>query len=107
MRRTGARQILLFLKNHCFLSDYSKSGSSVNLRREVLSTSDLNMSGDQDTFESLEAARDTFEKSYIAGALARHSFNVTHTARSLGISRQHLQTLIKKHEIARYEDPGD
>ncbi|MHC4608468.1 MAG: sigma-54 interaction domain-containing protein, partial [Planctomycetota bacterium] len=68
---------------------------------EYLSTEDLNLSGETGFFRSLEMARDVFEKSYIDKALKRHSNNVTHTARSLGISRQHLQNLIKKYGIQK------
>ncbi|HXG63105.1 MAG TPA: sigma 54-interacting transcriptional regulator [Planctomycetota bacterium] len=69
-----------------------------------ISIEDLNLAGAAGAFRSLEEARDHWEKSYITQALALHEFNVTHTARALGISRQHLQNLIKKHGISRVSD---
>jgi Nif-specific regulatory protein len=74
---------------------------------EFISSDDLNLAGEATMFRSLEDARDVFEKNYIVKALERHGHNVTHTARSLGISRQHLQTLIKKYEVSRYADTSD
>ena len=70
-----------------------------------LTAEDLNLSGEGGVFRSLETARDLFEKSYILQALARHAHNVTHTAQTIGISRQHLQNLIKKYGITRGSDP--
>jgi len=69
-----------------------------------ISIEDLNMAGAGGAFRSLEEARDHWEKGYITQALALHEFNVTHTARALGISRQHLQNLIKKYGISRVSD---
>jgi DNA-binding NtrC family response regulator len=74
---------------------------------EYLSTEDLNMTSGGGEFRTLEAARDLFEKSYVVQGLSRHEYNVTHTARELGISRQHLQNLIKKHGITKFTDTGD
>jgi len=74
---------------------------------EYLSTDDLGLVTGAGEFRSLEAARDMFEKSYVVQALSRQEFNVTHTARGLGISRQHLQNLIKKHGITKFTDTGE
>jgi transcriptional regulator with GAF, ATPase, and Fis domain len=74
---------------------------------EWISTEDLNLSSATGVFRSLETARDIFEKGYIVKALAKNQHNVTHTAKSLGISRQHLQNLIKKHGITKYTDTGE
>ncbi len=74
---------------------------------EYVSTEDLNLSGQTGMFRSLEIARDIFEKGYIDKALAKNSYNVTHTAKAIGISRQHLQNLIKKHGITKYTDTGE
>ncbi len=71
---------------------------------EVVSLEDLNLSEEAGRFRSLEEARDAFEKLYIVKGLGRNGSNVTRTARALGISRQHLQNLIKKHNITKYED---
>ncbi|MBI4564462.1 MAG: sigma 54-interacting transcriptional regulator [Planctomycetes bacterium] len=70
--------------------------------RERLAPEDLNLPGAPGAFRPLEAARDQFEKAYILRALERHGRNVTHTAGALGISRQHLQNLLRKYGIARY-----
>jgi transcriptional regulator with GAF, ATPase, and Fis domain len=75
--------------------------------KEFLSTEDLNLSAVGGTFRSLEGARDLFEKTYVVQALSRNGFNVTHTARELDLSRQHLQNLIKKHGISRVTDGDD
>jgi transcriptional regulator with GAF, ATPase, and Fis domain len=74
---------------------------------QYISTEDLGLTTGTGNFMTLEAARDLFEKSYVVQALARHEFNVTHTARALGISRQHLQNLIKKHGITKFTDTED
>ncbi len=74
---------------------------------QYLSTEDLNLSGESGFFKSLETARDMFEKSYIVKALAKNNYNVTHTAKALGISRQHLQNLIKKYAITKFTDTGE
>jgi transcriptional regulator with GAF, ATPase, and Fis domain len=71
---------------------------------EYLSKDDLNLVGVGGSFRSLETARDLFEKTYLLQALARNGNNVTHTARELDISRQHMQNLIKKHAIPRVND---
>jgi len=74
---------------------------------DYVSIEDLNLSGQTGMFRSLETARDIFEKGYIVKALARNTHNVTHTAKAIGISRQHLQNLIKKHGITKYTDTGE
>ncbi len=73
---------------------------------EYLSTEDLNLTQGGGAFRSLESARDLFEKSYVVQGLSRHEYNVTHTAKELDISRQHLQNLIKKHGITKFTDTG-
>ncbi|MBI3273382.1 MAG: sigma 54-interacting transcriptional regulator [Planctomycetes bacterium] len=69
--------------------------------REMLTPEDLKLRSDLPLAPTLEIARDRFEAEYVKGALARNAGNVTHTARALGISRQHLQTLMKKHGLER------
>lgn len=69
-----------------------------------ISTEDLNLTGTSEGFRSLEEARDRWEKNYLSQALSLHEFNVTQTAKAIGISRQHLQNLIKKHGISRMSD---
>ncbi|HEY3226443.1 MAG TPA: sigma 54-interacting transcriptional regulator [Planctomycetota bacterium] len=75
--------------------------------REILTVEDLNLAGPAAPVGTLESARDQFEKTYIVRALAQNLGNVTQTARALGISRQHLQTLIKKYGISRLTDAGE
>jgi transcriptional regulator with PAS, ATPase and Fis domain len=75
--------------------------------KEVLSAEDLNLTAPTAPVGTLESARDQFEKGYIVRALAQNLGNVTQTAKSLGISRQHLQTLIKKYGISRLTDAGE
>jgi transcriptional regulator with GAF, ATPase, and Fis domain len=75
--------------------------------RQVLTAEDLNLTAPTAPVGTLESARDQFEKGYIARALAQNLGNVTQTAKSLGISRQHLQTLIKKYSISRLTDAGE
>jgi Nif-specific regulatory protein len=72
--------------------------------RDVLSAEDLNLTAPTAPVGTLESARDQFEKAHIVRALAQNLGNVTQTAKSLGISRQHLQTLIKKYGITRLTD---
>ncbi len=68
---------------------------------EYLSTEDLNLSGKSLAQPSLETARDAFEKSYLVQTLQNNQYNVTHAAKSLGVSRQHIQNLMKKHEVQK------
>src|SRR5262245_31626092 len=75
--------------------------------KEYLSAEDLNLTAPTAPVGTLESVRDQFEKTYIARALSQNLGNVTQTAKSLGISRQHLQTLIKKYGISRLTDAGD
>jgi len=75
--------------------------------RDILGAEDLNLTAPTAPVGTLESARDHFEKSYIVRALAQNLGNVTQTARALGISRQHLQTLIKKYAISRLTDAGE
>ena len=75
--------------------------------RDVLSAEDLNLTAPTAPVGTLESARDQFEKGYIVRALAQNLGNVTQTARALGISRQYLQTLIKKYAISRLTDAGE
>jgi transcriptional regulator with GAF, ATPase, and Fis domain len=74
---------------------------------QFLSTDDLNLVAADKSFRSLEKARDHFEKTYVVQALARNGFNVTRTAKEIDLSRQHLQNLIKKHNITRFTDTDD
>ena len=74
---------------------------------DALSAEDLNLTAPTAPVGTLESARDHFEKGYIVRALAQNLGNVTQTAKSLGISRQHLQTLIKKYGITRLTDTAD
>ena len=57
--------------------------------------------GGDKTFKPLEYARDQFERQYVVRALGQYEWNVSRTARVLGFSRQHMQNLMKKHEIKR------
>ena len=41
----------------------------------------------------------------VVAALQNHRFNVTHASKALGISRQHLQNLIKKHDVQKPKEP--
>jgi transcriptional regulator with GAF, ATPase, and Fis domain len=57
-------------------------------------------------FKPLEHARDQFERQYVVRALGQNGWNVSRTARVLGFSRQHLQNLMKKHQLSRPERGG-
>ena len=74
---------------------------------QFLSTDDMNLVAADKGFQSLETARDHFEKVYVVQALARNGFNVTRTAKEIDLSRQHLQNLIKKHNITRFTDTDE
>jgi transcriptional regulator with GAF, ATPase, and Fis domain len=65
---------------------------------ERLSVEDLDLNVTAPV-RTLDEARDRFEKQYIFNALNANKNNVTRTAAALGISRQHLQNLIKKHNL--------
>ncbi|WP_016854191.1 sigma-54 dependent transcriptional regulator [Halomonas smyrnensis] len=56
---------------------------------------------------SLEEARDLAERGVVLASLTRHSFNILHAARDLGISRVTLYRLMEKHQIHREDQGGD
>jgi DNA-binding NtrC family response regulator len=49
----------------------------------------------------LREQTESFERVLIDRALADYGWNISQTARSLGISRQHLHNLIRKHGLRR------
>lgn len=48
---------------------------------------------------TLEKAKNLWERDFILSALESNSWEITFTAKQLGISRQHLYNLIKKHKL--------
>ena len=48
---------------------------------------------------TLKQARAQFEREYIAGVLASHQHNVSHSAKALGISRVALQKKMKEYRL--------
>ena len=50
---------------------------------------------------TLATAMAAFQLGFIHTALQRHGWNVTATARELGISRKHLTMLIDRHQLIR------
>jgi Nif-specific regulatory protein len=68
---------------------------------EELSAEDLGLSSQTGVYRALDAVRDRFEKSYILQVLLQNNYNVTHSAKELDISRQHLQNLIRKYAIPK------
>lgn len=82
------------------------SGGDLLIREEHLSTK-VNPSGEVSRSSSYNfiEARAEFEKRFLSQALARFGYNRSRTAGELGISRQGLFKLIKKHKIeTRRED---
>jgi two-component system nitrogen regulation response regulator NtrX len=58
---------------------------------------------------SLREARDAFERAYILGELRAHDWNITRTAKTLGIGRVNLWRKLKAYGISpprRSEEPG-
>jgi Nif-specific regulatory protein len=51
--------------------------------------------------ETYEDATRRFQRSFLEQALARHGWNVSETARRLGIARSHLNDLIRAHGLVR------
>jgi diguanylate cyclase (GGDEF)-like protein len=49
----------------------------------------------------LKEVRDNFEREYIIQLLVCNRWNITHTARALGISQKGVRYLIKKHKIVK------
>ena len=49
----------------------------------------------------LASAVDAFQRTYVAHALAQRDWNVSQTARELGISRSHLNALIRRYDLSR------
>ncbi|MBK6923257.1 MAG: sigma-54-dependent Fis family transcriptional regulator [Deltaproteobacteria bacterium] len=50
---------------------------------------------------TLASAVDAFQRTYVAHALAQRDWNVSQTARELGISRSHLNALIRRYDLSR------
>lgn len=65
---------------------------------DYLTVQDLNLNS-QSIVGSFEDAKDRFEKQYLTAALSANGFNISRTAEQIGISRQHLQNLVKKYNI--------
>lgn len=55
---------------------------------------------DQEQFHSFRKARATFEKRLISEILLKYGNNITHAAQEIGVSRQALSDMIKKHGIS-------
>ncbi|MEZ4298573.1 MAG: sigma-54-dependent Fis family transcriptional regulator [Polyangiaceae bacterium] len=56
---------------------------------------------DEEEAETYEQALRRFQRSYLTEALARHSWNVSETARRIGLARSHLHDLIKAYGLSR------
>jgi len=56
---------------------------------------------------TLHATLDAVEKSEVERALADHAGHRSHAARALGVSRQHLHNLLRKHGLGRLELDGN
>lgn len=69
-----------------------------------ITSEDLGLTKATADFSSFEDAHTKFEKQFIQGSLAKNDYNISRTARALNISRQYLQTLVKKHGIAKAVD---
>ncbi|MFW6123704.1 MAG: sigma-54 interaction domain-containing protein [Acidobacteriota bacterium] len=100
-----------------FLLSYSWPGNVRELKNEVLRCMVLRQDSDiisekdlsKKIYEGAEntipvsydffSARAEFEKKYLNQALARFNYNQTQTAEKIGISRQGLFKLIRKHQI--------
>jgi len=100
-----------------FLLNYSWPGNVRELKNEVLKClvlcQDLDIISERNLSKKIYssvkkespisygffAARAEFEKKYLNQALARYNYNQTQTAENIGLSRQGLFKLIKKHQI--------
>jgi DNA-binding NtrC family response regulator len=49
--------------------------------------------------EARDRALESFERSFLTAALERHGGNISATARSLGLHRQSLQKILRRHEL--------
>ncbi len=54
---------------------------------------------------SLRQARAAFERDFLARSLEAHGYNVSHTARALGVSRVMLQRKMKEHRLRERTPP--
>ncbi len=50
--------------------------------------------------------KDYWEKQFIVSRLEKYNWNISETARSLGLSRSHMNNLIKMHNLEREENIG-
>ncbi|HQP39345.1 MAG TPA: sigma 54-interacting transcriptional regulator, partial [Polyangiaceae bacterium] len=51
--------------------------------------------------ESYDAALRSFQRRFLASALEEHGWNVSETARRIGLARSHLNELIRAHGLSR------
>jgi DNA-binding NtrC family response regulator len=56
---------------------------------------------DEDEQETYEDATRRFQRAFLERALARHEWNVSETARRVGMARSHLNDLIRAHALTR------
>ena len=54
-----------------------------------------------DCDETYEDATRRFQQAFLHDALARHGWNVSETARRVGLARSHLNDLIRAHRLSR------
>ncbi len=80
----------------------AKSESSNRLRSEYIGKNESGGKGKNDSKSiSFREERNTWEKTFILEQLYKFSWNISKTAKSLQLSRSHLNNLIKMHDLKR------
>jgi two-component system NtrC family response regulator len=75
------------------------SRASIACTNQIIEPEDLNLSISSIDKISFKDAKNLFEKNYISNALKNADYNISVTAKNIGISRPTLYDLIKKHGI--------
>jgi two-component system NtrC family response regulator len=75
------------------------SRASITCNNQIIEPENLQLSAESMKNLSLPEAKDVFEKEFTTNALKMAQYNISETAKKLGISRPTLYDLIKKHGL--------
>lgn len=109
-KRFNSPKLSLSLRAQQIISLYSWPGNvrelenklnraAITCVNQIIEPEDLDMSASSFSQLSFKEARDMFEKDFITHAIRKADYNISETAKAIGLSRPTLYDLIKKHGI--------